>query len=222
MFDCIRRESSAHKRPRTESSASARTNTVLEVHSFTSNINTSNLELADSVDHIDTTIHVSSPVWIDSTSNDGSSTDSTPLSSSVAHESDVMVIPTVSKESADNKNSNAVLATTSPGDIAQSLVFPPVQPKYVQFPTTMFSNRASCFNPIWYDTYDWLEYSVEYDACFCYPCHFFGSRDGSFSSRPESTLTTTGFKDWKHATDKNGILNDHNKCISHKQAIIAW
>ena len=31
-----------------------------------------------------------------------------------------------------------------------------------------------------------------------------------------------GFKDWKHATGKNGILNGHNNCISHKQAVIAW
>ena len=50
----------------------------------------------------------------------------------------------------------------------------------------------------------------------------FGSRDGSFSNRPESTFTVIGFKDWKHATGRNGILNGYNKCISHKQAVIAW
>ena len=67
-------------------------------------MNTSNLELADSIDY-DNTISVSSPVWIDSTSNDDPSTDSTPLSSSVAHDSGAVVMPTDSKESAGNKNS---------------------------------------------------------------------------------------------------------------------
>ena len=137
------------------------------VHSSTSNTNTRNLELVDPIDY-DTTVGVSSPIWIDSTSNEDPSTDSTQLSSSVAHDSGAAAIPTVSKESAGNKNSNAVLATstTCAGDIALSPAFPPVQPKCVQFPTTTFSNRARSFNPIWYDTYNWLEYSVEYDACF--------------------------------------------------------
>ena len=69
LFDCIRQKSSAHKRPRTEStedSASASTSANLEVHSSTSNTNTSNLELVDPVDY-DTTVGVSSLIWIDST-----------------------------------------------------------------------------------------------------------------------------------------------------------
>ena len=144
LFDCIRQESSAHKRPRTEStedSASASTSANLEVHSSTSNTNTSNLELVDPIDY-DTTVGVSSPIWIDSTSNEDLSTDSTQLSSSVAHDSGAAAIPTVSKESAGNKNSNAVLATstTCAGDIALGPAFPPVQPKCVQFPTSTFSN----------------------------------------------------------------------------------
>ena len=144
LFDCIRQESSAHKCPRTEStedSASASTSTNLEVHSSTSNTNISNLELVDPIDY-DTTVGVSSPIWIDSTSNEDPSTDSTQLSSSVAHDSGAAAISTVTKESAGNKNSKSVLATstTCVGDIALSPAFPPVQPKCVQFPTTAFSN----------------------------------------------------------------------------------
>ena len=138
LFDYIRQESSAHKRPRTEStedSASASTSANLEVHSSTTNTNTSNLELVDPNDY-DTTVGVSSPIsglTVLSTSNEDPSTDSTQLSSSVAHDSGAAAIPTVSKESADNKNSNAVLATsiTCAGDIALSPGFPPVQPKSV-------------------------------------------------------------------------------------------
>ena len=121
----------------------------MEVHSSTSNTNTSNLELVDPIDY-DTTIGVSSPIWTDSTSNEDPSTDSTQLSSSVAYDSGAVAIPTVSKESAGNKNSNAVLATstTCAGDITLWPAFPPVQPKCVQFPTTTFSNQARSFNPI--------------------------------------------------------------------------
>ena len=104
------------KCPRTEStedSASASISADLEVHSSTSNTNSLNLELADPIDY-DTNVGVSSPIWIDSTSNEDPSIDSTLLSSSVAHDSSAVyiAIPTVSKESAGNKNSNAVLATT--------------------------------------------------------------------------------------------------------------
>ena len=35
-------------------------------------------------------------------------------------------------------------------------------------------------------------------------------------------FTTTGFRDWKHATGKSGILNCHNNCAAHKQAAVAW
>ena len=60
------------------------------------------------------------------------------------------------------------------------------------------------------------------DACFCYPCRMFGAQGSQFGSRPESTFTLTGFRDWKHATGKNGVLNGHAKCFSHKQAQAAW
>ena len=87
---------------------------------------------SDPIDY-DTNVGVSRPILIDSTSNEDPSTDSTLLSSSVPHDSGAETIPTVSKESAGNKNSNAVLATTCAGDIALSPTFPPVQPKRVQF-----------------------------------------------------------------------------------------
>ena len=127
-------------------------------------------------------------------------------------------------EGSNIRSSNIALETTTcrAGDIAQSPAFPPVQPKHVRFPVTIYSNRTRSFSPTWYHTYGWLEYSVELDACFCYPCRLFGSGGGSFSSRPEATFITTGFKDSKHATGKNGILVGHNNCISHKQAIVAW
>ena len=142
LFDCIRQESSAHKRPRTEfteDSASASRSADLEVHSSTSNTYAFNLELVDPIDY-DTNVGVSSPILIDITSNEDPSMNSTLLSSSVAHDSGAEAIPTFSKEPPGNKNSNAVLVTTWAGDIALSPAFPPVEPEHVQFSTTTFSN----------------------------------------------------------------------------------
>ena len=42
-------------------------------------------------------------------------------------------------------------------------------------------------------------------------------------SSPEKAFTCNGFRDWKHATGKSGSLSCHDsKCISHKEAILAW
>ena len=46
---------------------------------------------------------------------------------------------------------------------------------------------------------------------FCFPCH-----------KPEKAFTVLGFKDWKHATGKDGILKGHDNSHSHKQAVVAW
>ena len=109
-----------------------------------------------------------------------------------------------------------------PKDIAQSPCFPPAQPIKTRYPSTMFSNVSRCFSPAWYKSFQWLEYSVEKDACFCYPCRLFGSVSAIGSSRPETAFTLIGFKDWKHATGKKGILICHCNSLSHKESMVAW
>ena len=109
-----------------------------------------------------------------------------------------------------------------PDDIAPSPQFQPVQPVNLKFPVTLFSKKPRSFNPAWYSSYPWLEYSVKQDACFCYPCRLFGFEGSFSSSRPEQAFTSNGFKDWKHATGKGGILSGHNDCCTHKQAVVAW
>ena len=125
-------------------------------------------------------------------------------------------------DTTENVVANSSLPSVGPSDIAQTPAFPPVRPTNARFPTTMFFNKARSFNPLWYKKYNWLEYSVEMDACFCYPCRMFGAQGSQFGSRPESTFTLNGYRDWKHATGKNGVLNGHAKCFSHKQAQATW
>ena len=50
----------------------------------------------------------------------------------------------------------------------------------------------------------------------------FGSSGGVSTSRPEKTFEILGFKDWKHATGKDGILKGHENSHAHKQAVVAW
>ena len=39
-----------------------------------------------------------------------------------------------------------------------------------------------------------------------YPCRLFGTVSAIGSSRPEAAFTSTGFKDWKHASGKKEFL----------------
>ena len=111
--------------------------------------------------------------------------------------------------------------SNKPDDIAGSPLQAPVQPSNIVFPVTSFSGKGRSFNPAWFSSYKWLEYSVKCDACFCYPCRLFGSGGGP-ASRPVQVFTVTGFKSWKHATGKHGSLAVHDACSSHRQAVIAW
>ena len=60
-----------------------------------------------------------------------------------------------------------------------------------QFPSTLIGKRERCFNPKWYEKYEWLEYSMSTDAVFCY---------------------------WKHATGKGGALVKHDTSLNHQEA----
>ena len=51
---------------------------------------------------------------------------------------------------------------------------------------------------------------------FCFPCWF-------FSPIGDSAFTRIGFRDWKHATGKLGILTCHDsKCATHRDTVVAW
>lgn len=102
----------------------------------------------------------------------------------------------------------------APSDIAQHKSESPVQPTGVSFPTSVSSKRS--FQVSWYSDFPWIEYSVETDAAFCFPCRFFGCAS-------DNALTHHGFRDWKHARGKSGTLTYHDSCCSkHHQAVLSW
>ena len=101
-------------------------------------------------------------------------------------------------------------------DIAIDKSESPVQPK-ICFPSRVFgSSGCRSFQVHWYKEFPWIEYSVEKDAVFCFPCRF-------FNTVADKAFTRTGFRDWKHATGKHGILTCHDsKCATHKGSVVAW
>ncbi|KAI6659682.1 Zinc finger MYM-type protein 1-like [Oopsacas minuta] len=107
-----------------------------------------------------------------------------------------------------------------PLDIAQGPNDKPVQPNRhtCRFPLTLVGTKKRQFNPDWFVTFSWLEYSIERDAGFCYPCHIFNALSG----RTEDAFKSVGFRDWKHATGRDGTLHCHDKCLTHINAMASW
>ena len=76
------------------------------------------------------------------------------------------------------------------------------------------------FNPKWFTTHSWLEYSVKRDAAFCFACRHFNVKGG----KNEDVFTKDGFSDWKHASgmSETGILEGHAKCLTHTLVMQSW
>ena len=105
-----------------------------------------------------------------------------------------------------------------PSDIASGRHQSPFQPM-LKFPGRSFgSGRPRSFNSGWNARFPWIEYSAERDAAFCYPCRLFYVGVG----RGDNAFTHVGFRDWKHAMGKRGIISAQDNCSSHKQAMACW
>lgn len=114
--------------------------------------------------------------------------------------------------------SNTVGLGCSPTDISSSIQDGPTQPRNHKFPSTEFSGSQRAFNPSWFDTYLWLEYSIERNAAFCYACRFFSSGQ----HRSENSFVTSGFTNWKKAIGNTGRFEKHNASERHQHAMSTW
>ena len=91
------------------------------------------------------------------------------------------------------------------------------QPLLAHFPTTIIGGKAQSCQASWLRTHPWLEYSVEKDSCYCYPCCLFNREpsDSLFANPP-------GYCDWKYAPGNKGSLCLHATSKSHSGAMVAW
>uniref|UniRef100_A0A8C9YYB0 TTF-type domain-containing protein n=1 Tax=Sander lucioperca TaxID=283035 RepID=A0A8C9YYB0_SANLU len=102
-----------------------------------------------------------------------------------------------------------------PGDLG---VEEPNQIVLKTFPARLFSGKKRTFNSAWYGSRRWLEYSIQADAAFCYPCRKFRAP----SSAVDSTFTLSGFCDWKHAVETGKGLNKHASSKEHQLCEAMW
>ena len=91
------------------------------------------------------------------------------------------------------------------------------RPLLKQYPKKKQGQRERCFQSSWYDTFSWLEYFEDADACFCYPCQMF-SKD----STKEKTFTQTGFTNWKTAMESGKGFKKHEQSDAHIRAMAIW
>ncbi len=92
----------------------------------------------------------------------------------------------------------------------------PNQVKLRRFPLRLCYNQHRSFVASWYTTREWLEYSVEADAAFCFPCRKY------LISPSDSAFTVRGFSDWKHAVEAGKGLNKHAASKEHITSMALW
>lgn len=92
----------------------------------------------------------------------------------------------------------------------------PSQPILAYYPKHAFAATSRSFNPAWYCTQPWLEYSVLWDSCFCFPI-------GNMPLPMKGMLfLLCGFKDWNAALECDWGLQKYESCHTHVQAAATW
>ncbi|KAK6179088.1 hypothetical protein SNE40_011524 [Patella caerulea] len=102
--------------------------------------------------------------------------------------------------------------TLQPGplDISSSPEQGPHQPKCITFAQNSQGRR---FNPDWYNTHPWLEYSVGKRQAFCCPCrHFAGSSTSGVSG---GAFLSEGEDGWGKGT---GLNKKDNQLLKHEHS----
>ena len=94
------------------------------------------------------------------------------------------------------------------------LTMGPCQPVGHNYPQKLQSGQMRSFIDSWYTRFDWLEYSVEKDAAFCFYCYLFKPpRIGNFGN---DIFTKKGFVNWRNGLESfsahvGKIDSIHNK-----------
>lgn len=84
--------------------------------------------------------------------------------------------------------------------------------KKFNFPKSGGGKDQRSFQSQWLRRFDWIEYSISYDAAFCYVCRQYGEHS------KEPTFTVNGYNNWRSAlTDKKGFMK-HSASMAHINA----
>ncbi|KAK9714896.1 hypothetical protein RND81_06G128900 [Saponaria officinalis] len=83
------------------------------------------------------------------------------------------------------------------------------QPTSHEFPYRFFGDKPRRFNENWLKKYkSWLEYSVEKDAVFCFPCYLFKEKN----TPGGDAFVNEGFRTWNKTNAYEKHVGGHNRC----------
>ncbi|CAI6373968.1 unnamed protein product [Macrosiphum euphorbiae] len=68
----------------------------------------------------------------------------------------------------------------------------PCRPILTEYKKIKFGTQQRSFRSQWYNECDWLEYSVQRNAAFCFVCRTFGSENSG-----ENIWIKSGFNNWQ-------------------------
>ncbi|XP_075675265.1 uncharacterized protein LOC142644566 [Castanea sativa] len=94
----------------------------------------------------------------------------------------------------------------------------PCQPPH-DYPVSYFSGKPRRFRVEWYETRNWLEYSIAKDAAFCFYCYLFGKDVGKQGGG--DTFVTKGFRLWNQVgkldSHVGGVNSAHNQAVKKSE-----
>ncbi|KAL5740100.1 hypothetical protein ACOSQ2_029280 [Xanthoceras sorbifolium] len=89
----------------------------------------------------------------------------------------------------------------------------PCQPIF-DYPLSESGNQNRRFQRSWFTKFSWLEYSIENDRAYCFPCYLFDSSTSQYR-----TFTIEGFNNWKRVNcGDNCPLKKHEGGNDHRCA----
>ena len=91
----------------------------------------------------------------------------------------------------------------------------PRQPLLFSFPTHKIGDHNRSFQADWYNNYTFIEYSVQRDSAFCFPCRIFSTGQGN----AEKAFTHNGVNDWKKFREK---LTNYVSSSEHISCCEKW
>ncbi|KAF0747558.1 zinc finger MYM-type protein 1-like, partial [Aphis craccivora] len=158
-------------------------------------------------DHDDNSDITSNLDYINTSSDD---IDSCESEDAIYEDSDFTLVSTSSS------SVKTVKLVPGPKDLSKTLDDGPKQPRLVCYPKTKFGKTMRHFSSKWFDSYNWLEYSVIDNSAFCFPCRFFSK------NKDKPIFISIGFKNWKNALDQNSGLKKHHNSEEHKISNTMW
>lgn len=103
-------------------------------------------------------------------------------------------------------------SSDTPSDLQTSPEHSPYQPLLARFPPTFVGEKYRSFSSNWYKKY--TGWNIRKKGTQAFVIHVVSRGDGAF--------TKYGFRNWKHATGKTGILAIHDRCSAHLPSVEAW